>query len=173
MLAQLPMSCWFSWALVVSPAPARMFLWSEASSNGGCRAGAGGAEVTRGNWCDEHVWPPLPPAPPPHMCHKHGTRLSTTTTTTTTTTMHHWRVWQMPGTEQTLVPSGQNLQSHEGSWVSERAQHHCSADKQYVRRSPSLYKTSLSFMKHETPPTQRLSNSKQCTAVKHINARTS
>ena len=52
--------------------------------------GGAGAEVTGGNWCDEHVWPPppLPPAPPPppHMCHKHGTRLSTTTT------MHHWQL---------------------------------------------------------------------------------
>ena len=29
-----------------------------------------GAEVTRGNWCDEHVWPPLPPL---HHNHHHHT----------------------------------------------------------------------------------------------------
>ena len=31
-----------------------------------CRAGPG-AEVTGGNWCDEHVWPPAPPAPAPAL----------------------------------------------------------------------------------------------------------
>ena len=39
-----------------------------------CRAGPG-AEVTGGNWCDEHVWPPAPPALPPSAEsreHTHG-----------------------------------------------------------------------------------------------------
>ena len=40
-----------------------------------CRAGPG-AEVTGGNWCDDHVWPPLPPC--------------------TTTTTHVPQTWNTP-----------------------------------------------------------------------------
>ena len=110
--------------------------------------GGAGAEVTGGNWCDEHVWPPppLPPAPPPppHMCHKHGT--PPCTTGMCGKCVEQSRLWCPAVATICRVTNGVE-------WASTN----CSADKQYVRRSPSLYKTSLSFMKHETPhPTQRL-----------------
>ena len=79
MLPKLPMCCWFS----------RLWTFfgpcSEVESNTGeCRGGGGSRGHRR-----QLVWrprlattaPPAPPPPPPaHMCHKHGTRLSTTTT---------------------------------------------------------------------------------------------
>ena len=52
-------------------APARRWMRAMAGAQGSIGSGRGageGAEVTGGNWCDDHVWPScplLPPAPPP------------------------------------------------------------------------------------------------------------
>ena len=66
------------------------------------------------------------------LCQKHGTRST-----------RCLQLWQL----------GHKFQRHEQvEWVGARTIALCRRDKQYVRRSPSLYKTSKPFMKHETRP---------------------
>ena len=83
-----------------------------------CRAGPG-AEVTGGNWCDEHVWPPPPPAAPAALHRAENTHM----------------VWSLPQTWNTkhtmpgTVAARPQVPASRTSWVSWGA-HHCSLQRQ-------------------------------------------